>query len=68
MIQTADLYHTGLQAYRRREWNKAVAFFEQALAVTPGDGPSQTMIKRCEVYRQNPPAEDWNGAYTMESK
>lgn len=61
-------YENGLEAYLRREWDSAIASFKKALAIRPKDRASKVMMERCEAYKQNPPPENWNGAYTMTSK
>ena len=58
----------GLKAYRQQEWNQALVFFNQALVAIPDDGPSKTMLARCNDYKVNPPPKDWNGAYSMLTK
>ena len=63
-----DKYTDGLAAYRNRDWNRAIIFFNAALSIDPDDGPSQTLLKRCNAYKADPPPKDWNGAYTMTSK
>ena len=66
--QTLDNYARGLDAYRRQDWNRALIFFNQALSATPEDGPSKTMLARCNVYKEKPPPKDWNGAFSMVTK
>ena len=66
--RAAAAYARGLAAYRRREWTAATAFFEEALAIVPEDGPSQAMIRRCRAYLEEPPAEGWDGSFTLGTK
>ena len=66
--ETLDNYAQGLSAYRRQDWNRALIFFHKALSATPDDGPSKTILARCNAYKQNPPPKDWNGAFTMTTK
>jgi len=66
--ETVDRYHRGLYAYRDQDWDKAAEMFNAALALSPGDGPSQSMLLRCDEYREDPPGADWNGTYTMGTK
>jgi len=66
--ETVDLYEQGLAAYRRQDWNRAIMLFLKALAITPQDGPSQTMLSRCNEFKVNPPPPDWNGSYSMKTK
>ncbi|MFZ5562415.1 MAG: CHASE2 domain-containing protein [Thermodesulfobacteriota bacterium] len=68
VVKTTEAYARGLAEYRHRNWDKAIQEFNEALAVTPEDGPSLAMIRRCEAFRVNPPPEDWNGAYSMTTK
>ncbi|MBW1835594.1 MAG: CHASE2 domain-containing protein [Deltaproteobacteria bacterium] len=66
--QIVDHYTKGLDAYQKRDWNRAVESFKAALNIAPDDGPSQTMLSRCNDFKVNPPGEDWDGSYTMISK
>lgn len=68
MRQTVEDYQKGLAAYRRREWDRAMMYFMRALAAVPNDAPSRVMLERCNFYKANPPADDWNGAFTMTTK
>jgi adenylate cyclase len=40
-------FQAGLTAWRRQQWAAATTAFEQVLAVTPGDRPSQIYLERC---------------------
>ena len=42
--------------------------FARALEAVPGDGPSMTFVARIESLAQNPPGEDWDGAWHLEHK
>jgi len=68
LLAVADAYNKGLYAYRNQEWNRAIIHFNAALDIDPQDGPSKTMLARCNDYKKSPPPKDWNGAYTMTSK
>ena len=63
-----EWYAKGLAAYRNRDWDEAISQFSAALSANPYDGPSQTMLGRCRNFEGNPPGEDWNGAFMMETK
>ena len=66
--ETLAHYAKGLNAYRNRDWDGAIASFESALAITQDDGPSKTLQSRCQAYKVSPPGKDWDGSYTMETK
>ncbi len=58
-----SLYEAGLGAYRERRWDEALALFAQCLLIRPDDGPSQLLQRRCQDYRDRPPAKDWGGTF-----
>jgi adenylate cyclase len=68
MRRTYDSYAKGLEAYRKSNWDLAIKQFISALDITINDGPSKTMLARCNEYKLNPPEKGWNGAYTIKSK
>lgn len=57
-------YREGVAAYRRQQWDDAIALFREALAVRPDDGPSDFYINRCQFFRDRPPPGDWDGVWT----
>ena len=61
-------YESGLLAYRAANWLEAESQFSKALAIAPDDGPSQTLSKRIDLLRAEPPGDSWRGTWVMESK
>jgi hypothetical protein len=39
-----------------------------SLEAAPGDGPAMAFIARLDGFAQNPPAQDWDGSWRLESK
>jgi adenylate cyclase len=68
LLKTIQHYAQGLQQYRQLNWDGAIQAFEAALRMSPDDGPSLAMAARCRAYKASPPAVDWNGSYTMQTK
>ncbi|MBU1355059.1 MAG: CHASE2 domain-containing protein [Candidatus Edwardsbacteria bacterium] len=66
--QAVEIYLKGLAEYRAKNWDGAIALFQQALEVDPEDGPSQTYIGRCEDFKVLPPPENWDGVFVMKTK
>ena len=62
------LFAEGRRQYKLMDFNKAREFFESALALDKEDGPSKVYYYRCQHYTQNPPPEDWDGVFVMDSK
>jgi adenylate cyclase len=68
MQNVIGYYGQGLQAYRSRNWRQAAAWFQKALQIDPDDGPSRTMLKRLQRFKQAPPDENWDGSYDIRIK
>jgi len=62
------IYAAALEAYRAQRWDDALALFDAVVARAPADGPSLTMIRRCRLYRAEPPAPDWDGVFEATRK
>ncbi len=54
--------------YRAANWQKAKALFQQLNSLAPDDGLYLLYIKRIEYFERNPPAGDWDGVFTHETK
>ncbi|NQT34932.1 CHASE2 domain-containing protein [bacterium] len=72
LIQTKskilEIYNQGIADFRNRQFEDAGKLFEKALEIDSQDGPSKVYYNRCEVLIAQPPAEDWDGAYTLTEK
>ncbi|MFM9969498.1 MAG: GAF domain-containing protein [Burkholderiales bacterium] len=60
-----DAYAEGLRQYRQRDWRGAAKCFEAASRAHPKDNPSRMFWDRCKSYMQTPPADNWDGVWTM---
>ena len=61
-------FNHGLERYRAHDWKDAITGFEAALALQPTDAPSAMYIERCQHCLVEPPADDWDGVWTLTSK
>ena len=68
MEETVAAFAGGLSEYRRGNWQAALTAFEIARAENPSDGPSELYIERCRHFAQNPPGDNWDGVWTMQTK
>lgn len=68
VLEILPFYFKGLNAYKKRNWENALHFFEQALKVNPADGPSRAFRNRCLRYKTNPPPEVWDGVFRLPTK
>jgi adenylate cyclase len=62
------IFVNGVRYYHLRDWKKSRECFEYCKRIVPEDGPSQIYFNRIEEYSQNPPPEDWDGVFTMQTK
>jgi adenylate cyclase len=63
-----EAHGRGLEHYRRREWEAAIADFEEVLRIRPGDRPATELLRRCRMLQQDPPGPDWDAVNHMTSK
>ena len=61
-------FAAALAFYRARNWDEAERCFASVLKEIPGDGPSGIYLERCEYFRKNPPAQDWDGVFNRTDK
>ena len=63
----------GRELYRACRWDDAAEKFKvSSLLLASGpdvlDGPSGVFLERCEYFKGNPPSDDWDGSWEMDSK
>ena len=68
LMDTVNLFCDGLALYRRREWDKAISRFNEALRLNPDENLCGMYIERCNRFRDEPPGDDWDGGWIMKTK
>ncbi|MGE5468686.1 MAG: GAF domain-containing protein [Ignavibacteria bacterium] len=68
MIEALGLFKAGLAQYRTRKWSEAAGKFAEVLALNPNDKAARLYVERCRHLADNPPGDDWDGVWVMESK
>jgi class 3 adenylate cyclase len=63
-----DLFQQGLAHYRGGQWAAAEQVFERCLALDPGDVPSRLFAERAGHFSNEPPADTWDGVWTLTHK
>jgi adenylate cyclase len=61
-------WHAGREAYVDGRFAEAVALFEAAAALKPGDGPCRVLIARCLEFARNGVPAGWDGAWHFDLK
>ncbi|MEG4582087.1 GAF domain-containing protein [Microcoleus sp. MON1_C5] len=67
-LRFLELYTNGRDSYIARNFQKAISYFEAALAMRPSDRPVEVHLDRSLSYLEVPPPDDWDGVHTMTSK
>lgn len=65
--EVVNHFRGGLGYYRKGAFDRAIAQFQEALKLHPGDKLSATYVERCEYLKSHPPA-NWDGVWVMKSK
>jgi adenylate cyclase len=60
-----DIFAEGLAAFRNRSWKEAERRFR---SISSHDPPARTYVNRCRLYKENPPADDWDGVFVQKVK
>ena len=67
-LQSLELYHEGLKLYRERNWQEAIAYFQQSKQLDPTCRVAEIYEQRANLYQLNPPPAEWNGVFVMTTK
>ena len=67
MIDALDIYRSGLEAYKRADWDRAIGMFDRALALNPKDALPAMYNKRCVYMKEHPPV-NWDGVWVLKDK
>ncbi len=61
-------FQLGFDNYLKQNWDEAMTQFNKVLKLKWDDGPAKRYIQRCELFKGNPPGDDWDGVWTMTTK
>ncbi len=67
-INIAQMTAQALEAYLAGRFDEAIKRYEAVRELNPGDRPVGFMLIRCRQYRENPPPDNWDGVFRLESK
>jgi len=54
--------------FDRRDWKEAARLFTALCEERPDDGPSDAYLRKCEAFIQKPPADNWDGVFSLTQK
>jgi adenylate cyclase len=64
--QAVNFFERGLKHYWQLDFTGALARFEAALKLSPGDTPSLIFTERCRQYIAQPPDSTWTGVTSLD--
>ncbi len=67
-VKMRDRFEEGLRLYWKQSWSKAKQHFENCLKAKPSDGPAQLYLKRLEIFKKNPPGDNWDGVWESDER
>lgn len=67
-LAEAERYHQALARYHQRDWDVAAALFDALHAAAPERKLYKLYLERIARLRDTGPAEEWDGAFTAETK
>ncbi len=63
-----EQFSAALAIYRACEWDAAANFFAAIIGEFPKDRPSAMYLERCQYFKGNPVATDWDGVFNRRGK
>jgi two-component system sensor histidine kinase ChiS len=67
-IQTVPIFEEGLEQYCQGNFANAKVCFEQIVAISPADQPSQLYLERIQALLENSIPPNWNGVWKFTQK
>jgi adenylate cyclase len=67
-LNCIELYEIGRQYYLNRDFQHAIAKFEEVLAIHPEDLATKLQLSRCQHWLGKPLSDDWDGIETLTEK
>jgi adenylate cyclase len=66
--EMTDSFMPCIEAYKNRQWEMACGLFNQHCLLFPEDPVGRIYRERCRAFLLQPPVDDWDGVYQMETK
>ncbi|HVH79346.1 MAG TPA: adenylate/guanylate cyclase domain-containing protein [Stellaceae bacterium] len=67
-LELRDTFVAALGDYREQRWDRAAKGFRDCLSIVPDDPPSRIFLDRLAQFSAEPPAQDWDGVWALQSK
>ena len=72
-VNLIQAFEEGLDSYYQQNWDEALLNFQKSESMEErftarNTTPSAVYIERCNMFKENPPGENWDGVWTMTAK
>jgi adenylate cyclase len=68
LSEALELFNKGLTYYRQQDWQQGIDCFGQVLALNEDDSASRLYLDRCQYFAENPPPENWDHVWRLNTK
>jgi len=69
IVRATAMFEEAFALYRNKQWDAAIAIFNEATRMKGSpDKAIELLIDRCELYKVEPPPENWDGVFTRTHK
>ena len=68
MVALADRFNFAIDAYRAKDFSKALLMFTKCIELVPDDEPSKIFLDRVKILLKEGVPEDWSDIVSMTSK
>ncbi|NNM00279.1 MAG: adenylate/guanylate cyclase domain-containing protein, partial [Gammaproteobacteria bacterium] len=66
--EAAERYGKAWKLYRAQRWDEAAALFDRCAEIDSDDDAARAMAQRCRRFEKQPPGDDWDGVFDIETK
>jgi adenylate cyclase len=63
-----DQYILARDLYKKQKFSESAEEYKKCIALKSTDKTSKVFLERCEAYKLNAPASDWDGAFNLDHK
>jgi adenylate cyclase len=68
VIEDARLFENALRYYREQKWDEAEKILKELQVVEPHSFLIKLYLERVDIFREDPPGDDWDGVFVYKTK
>lgn len=67
-LEHVKIFNKSIELYKNKSWDEAIELLEGLLIDRPTDQAIQIILKRCYLFKENPPSAKWKGEFIFKEK